>query len=85
MEEDHKRKYDQLKAMVDQYKTQMNEYVSITQQNYQILGDITAPQKHSEEQQPRAVPKIVELAPKNVTVNQERVHKPKEAELKGQK
>lgn len=55
MEKDHKAKYNQLKAMVDQYKSQMSEYVQITQQNYNILGDITSLKKQNgvEEELPK--------------------------------
>ena len=41
-EEDHKRKFDQLKTLVDQYRSQMQEYVKITQSNQEMLGRISA-------------------------------------------
>lgn len=37
-EEDHRRKFDQLKTLVDQYRSQMQEYVKITQTNQEMLG-----------------------------------------------
>jgi hypothetical protein len=37
-EEDHRRKFDQLKSLVDQYRSQMQEYVQITQTNQEMLG-----------------------------------------------
>ena len=43
-EEEHRRKFDQLKALVDQYRNQMQEYVKITQNNQEMLGRMSSTQ-----------------------------------------
>ena len=40
VEEEHKKRYEQLRELVEQYKTQMSEFVNITQKNQELLGSI---------------------------------------------